>query len=264
MLTFSILTLFPELLRPFATEALLGKAQARDLIEVNLINMRDFSENKHQKVDDTPYGGGAGMVIRADVIERALASVLTSRASPDEVILFTPAGEPMTQQLAEELALKPHLVLLCGRYEGFDARAESLATREVSMGDFVLMGGEAAAACLLEAVARLVPEVLGDAESHQNDSFSSGLLDYPEYTRPPEWQGQYVPEVLLSGHHGHIATWRREQALTKTFLRRPDLLETAELTPEDTEHLMVLGATPKQLEQWNAPKINQKRKRRKT
>lgn len=258
MITFSILTLFPELLQPFATEAIIGKAQTRKLVGINLINMRDFAGNKHHKVDDTPYGGGAGMVIRADVTQRALASA-TSEHSADEVILFTPAGEPLTQNLAEELAARQHLVLLCGRYEGFDARTEGLATREISLGDFVLMGGEAAAACLLEAVTRLIPDVLGDAESHQNDSFSSGLLDYPEYTRPSEWQGHSVPDVLLSGHHGHIEAWRRAQALAKTFVRRPDLLETAELTPTDTEQLIALGATAEQLKLWKAPEIRLKR-----
>ncbi|MDL2345614.1 tRNA (guanosine(37)-N1)-methyltransferase TrmD, partial [Deinococcus sp. MIMF12] len=208
MLTFSFLTLFPELLAPFASEAILGKAAARGLTHVNLVNMRDFADNRHAKVDDTPYGGGAGMVIRVDVAERALASLPPA----DEVILFTPAGERFTQRTAEELSQKTHLAFLCGRYEGFDARVETLVTRELSVGDFVMMGGEAAAACVLEAVARLRPGVLGDAASHRDDSFSSGLLDYPEYTRPPEWRGHAVPDVLRSGDHGAVARWRREQA----------------------------------------------------
>lgn len=249
MLTFSFLTLFPELLEPFAHEAIVGKAQAKGLIDVNLVNMRDFAGNKHHKVDDTPYGGGAGMVIRVDVAERALASVPVA----DEVILFSPAGEPFTQKLAEELAKRQHLVFLCGRYEGFDARTESLVTRELSIGDFVMMGGEAAAACVLEAVSRLVPGVLGDAESHAADSFSSGLLDYPEYTRPPEWQGQSVPAVLTSGNHAAIAQWRRHRALERTLKRRPDLLRGAALTPQDSEHLLALEATPADLLSWNAP-----------
>lgn len=249
MLTFSFLTLFPELLAPFAGEAILGKARERGLLHVNLVHLRDFSDNRHLKVDDTPYGGGAGMVIRVDVAERALASLPPA----DEVILLTPAGQPFTQAVAEELAQKAHLAFLCGRYEGFDARTEGLVTRELSIGDFVMMGGEAAAACVLEAVARLRPGVIGDPESHRTDSFSSGLLDYPEYTRPPEWRGQSVPEVLRGGNHGAVARWRREQALARTLARRPDLLPGAALTPQDTQTLLELGASAPQLQAWNAP-----------
>ncbi|SMB91630.1 tRNA (guanosine(37)-N1)-methyltransferase TrmD [Deinococcus hopiensis] len=249
MLTFSLLTLFPELLAPFTSEAIVGKARARGLVDVRLVNMRDFAENKHAKVDDTPYGGGAGMVIRVDVAERALGSL----PSADEVILLTPAGEPFTQRVAEELSAKTHLALLCGRYEGFDARVEGLVTRELSLGDFVMMGGEAAAACVLEAVTRLVPGVLGDEESHRTDSFSSGLLDYPEYTRPTEWRGEGVPEVLKGGNHAAIARWRREQALARTLARRPDLLPGAGLTPQDSAHLLTLGVTSGELEAWGAP-----------
>ncbi|GGR44358.1 tRNA (guanine-N(1)-)-methyltransferase [Deinococcus seoulensis] len=248
-LTFSFLTLFPELLAPFADEAIVGKARERGLVDVNLVNLRDFAGNRHQKVDDTPYGGGAGMVIRVDVAGRALASL----PQADEVILFSPAGERFTQAVAEDLATRRHLVFLCGRYEGFDARTEGLVTRELSIGDFVMMGGEAAAACVLEAVARLVPGVIGDPESHQADSFSSGLLDYPEFTRPPEWEGQGVPEVLRGGNHGAVAAWRREQALARTLARRPDLLRGAPLTPADTVTLSGLGATPEQLSDWGAP-----------
>ena len=248
-LTFSFLTLFPELLAPFASEAILGKARERGLVDVRLVNMRDFAGNRHHKVDDTPYGGGAGMVIRVDVAERALASL----PAADEVILFSPAGQPFTQAVAEELAGKAHLVFLCGRYEGFDARVEGLVTRELSVGDFVMMGGEAAAACVLEAVARLRPGVLGDADSHRADSFSSGLLDYPEYTRPLAWQEQEVPEVLRGGNHAAIGAWRREQALKRTLARRPDLLTSAPLTPQDSATLLTLGATPDDLKGWGAP-----------
>lgn len=249
MLTFSFLTLFPELLAPFASEAIVGRARQRGLIDVRLVNLRDYADNKHLKVDDTPYGGGAGMVIRVDVAARALASLPPA----DEVILFSPAGERLTQRTAEELSRKQHLAFLCGRYEGFDARVEGLVTREISIGDFVMMGGEAAAACVLEATARLVPGVLGDEESHRADSFSSGLLDYPEYTRPPVWEGQSVPEVLQGGNHGAIATWRRTQALARTLERRPDLFPAAGLTPQDSATLLGLGATPQQLDEWQAP-----------
>ncbi len=249
MLTFSFLTLFPELLAPFAGEAIIGKARERGLLDVNLVQLRDFSDNKHLKVDDTPYGGGAGMVVRVDVAERALLSLPPA----DEVILLTPAGQPFTQAVAEELAQHNHLAFLCGRYEGFDARTEGLVTRELSIGDFVMMGGEAAAACVLEAVARLLPGVIGNPESHRADSFSSGLLDYPEYTRPPEWRGLPVPEVLRGGNHGAVAAWRREQALRRTLTRRPDLFMSAELTPQDTLTLLQLGVTAEQLQTWNAP-----------
>jgi tRNA (guanine37-N1)-methyltransferase len=259
MLTFSFLTLFPELLAPFASEAIVGKARARGLLDVNLVNLRDFAGNKHAKVDDTPYGGGAGMVIRVDVAERALASLPPA----DEVILLTPAGERFTQRMAEELSAKAHLAFLCGRYEGFDARVEGLVTRELSVGDFVMMGGEAAAVCVLEAVARLRPGVLGDEASHRDDSFSSGLLDYPEYTRPPEWRGESVPEVLKGGNHGAVAVWRRGQALARTLARRPDLLTEAQLTPQDSAHLLTLGVSPAQLEAWGAPPPPVPKRRRK-
>ncbi|ASN80852.1 tRNA (guanosine(37)-N1)-methyltransferase TrmD [Deinococcus ficus] len=259
MLTFSFLTLFPELLAPFASEAIVGKARDRGLLDVQLVNMRDFAENRHLKVDDTPYGGGAGMVIRVDVAQRALASLPPA----DEVILFSPAGERFDQAMAEEFATRSHLAFLCGRYEGFDARVEGLVTREVSIGDYVMMGGEAAAACVLEAVARLVPGVLGDEDSHRADSFSSGLLDYPEFTRPPEWAGHAVPEVLKGGNHAAIAAWRRAQALERTFRRRPDLLVTAPLTPQDTVVLQALGATEAQLRAWQAPAPPVKKVRRK-
>lgn len=253
VLTFSVLTLFPELLRPFASEALMGKAQARGLVEVRLHDLRQWSGNKHHKVDDAPYGGGAGMVIRVDVVARALDALRAERPI-DEVVMLTPAGETFRQATAEAWAVQGgHWVILCGRYEGFDARVERLVTREVSIGDFVMMGGEAAAACIMEAVSRLVPEVLGDEASHQDDSFSSGLLDYPEYTRPPEWEGEGVPDILKGGNHAAIAAWRRSQALAKTYQRRPDLLPTAGLTPPDSAELLRLGATAEQLRAWNAP-----------
>ncbi len=261
-LTFSVLTLFPELLRPFTQEALLGKAREKGLLACQLIDLREYAGNKHRKVDDTPYGGGAGMVIRVDVVERALAALKVEQ-EPDEIILLSPAGPRFDQRTAEELATKRHIALLCGRYEGFDARTESLITRELSLGDFVMMGGEAAAACVMEAVGRLVPGVIGDEESHRQDSFSSGLLDYPEYTRPAVWQGEDVPGVLLGGNHAAIERWRRDQALSRTLARRPDLLPLTELTPQDSAALLGLGASQEQLDGWGAPpppKVKPKRK----
>lgn len=236
-MNYTIYTLFPQLFTPWLEEALLGKAIARGLIDVSVRDLRVFSGNKHNRVDDTPYGGGAGMVIRVDVAAQAIAEVRSQALPPDEIILLSPAGEPLTQAIVLELATRQHLCLLSGRYEGFDARVESLVTRELSIGDFVLMGGEVAALALIEATARLIPEVLGDAASFQQDSFMTGLLDYPEYTRPPEFKGEQVPEVLLSGHHVNIERWRRQQALLRTLTRRPELLETAELSEGDREFL---------------------------
>jgi tRNA (guanine37-N1)-methyltransferase len=226
---YTILTLFPDLIRPWTEESILQKAIQKGLIEVDIRDIRAYAEDKHKTVDDTPYGGGAGMVMRVDVVVRALEA-----AGPaDELILLTPAGQPLNQRLVEELAQKSHLVLVCGRYEGIDARVEQFVTREVSIGDYVLMGGELGALVILEATARLLPGVIKEAESYQQDSFSTGLLDYPHYTRPPVFRGLAVPEILTSGHHGKIAEWRRKQALKRTRMRRPDLLEKAQLTPKD-------------------------------
>ncbi|GIW28681.1 MAG: tRNA (guanine-N(1)-)-methyltransferase [Meiothermus sp.] len=226
---YTILTLFPDLVRPWTEESIIQKAIQKGLIEVDIRDIRTHTEDKHKTVDDTPYGGGAGMVMRVDVVVRAIEA-----AGPaDEVILLTPAGRPLTQPLVEELAGKSHLVLVCGRYEGIDARVEHFVTREISIGDYVLMGGELGALVILEATARLLPGVIKEAESHRQDSFSTGLLDYPHYTRPPVFRGLAVPEILTSGHHAKIAEWRRKQALKRTKARRPDLLERAELTPKD-------------------------------
>ena len=226
---YSILTLFPELIRPWTQESIVEKAIAKGLISVGVRDIRDNTTDKHKTADDTPYGGGAGMVMRVDVVVKALEA-----AGPaDEVILLSPAGERFNQKIAEELATKEHIVLLCGRYEGIDARVENFVTREISIGDYVLMGGELGALVILEATSRLVPGVIKEAESHQQDSFSTGLLDYPHYTRPAEFRGLGVPEILISGHHAKIAEWRRKQAIKRTKKRRPDLLDGAELTPKD-------------------------------
>jgi tRNA (guanine37-N1)-methyltransferase len=233
----TIYTLFPHLIAPYTAEALLGRALERGLVELELRDLRTFAGNRTGRVDDAPYGGGAGMVIRVDVVAAAVDEVQAETLPPDEVILLSPAGEPLTQKLVERLAQRDHLALICGRYEGFDARAETLVTREVSIGDFVLMGGELPALCLLEAVTRLLPGALGDADSHRHESFSSGLLDYPEYTRPASFRGIEVPEVLRSGHHGRVAAWRRERALERTLKRRPDLLAGAALSDDERELL---------------------------
>jgi tRNA (guanine37-N1)-methyltransferase len=226
----TIETLFPDLVRPWTAEALLGRAAERGLVDVRVNDLRRFANTPTGRVDDAPYGGGAGMVIRVDVAAAAIDEARSGVPPPDEVVLLSPAGEPLGQRLVEHFAGLTHLTLLCGRYEGFDARTERLVDREVSVGDFVLMGGELPALCLLEATVRLLPGALGDAESHRQDSFTTGLLDYPEYTRPLVFRGDEVPEVLRSGHHARIAAWRRAQALARTLARRPDLLERADLS----------------------------------
>lgn len=256
----SLLTLFPQLLTPWLNEAILGRAVKNGLLEFDVQDIRSATTDKHRMVDDTPYGGGAGMVLKVDVLENALKVL----SPAEEVILLTPAGETFTQKLAEELSRKQHLVLLCGRYEGFDARVETLVTREVSLGDFVMMGGEAAALCIVEAVTRLVPGVLGDSDSYAQDSFSSGILDYPEFTRPQVWNGLEVPEILRGGNHAAIATWRRREALRRTLERRPDLIQGAGLSIEDSKLLLELGVTLEQLIDWNLelpppPKVRRKR-----
>lgn len=226
---YTILTLFPNLIQPWTEESIVEKAIQKGLISVEVRDIRDFTQDKHKTADDTPYGGGVGMVMRVDVVVQAIEAVLPA----DEVILLTPAGKPLTQKMAEELAQKSHLVLLCGRYEGIDARVEGFVSREISIGDYVLMGGELGALVILEATSRLIPGVIKETDSHQQDSFSSGLLDYPHYTRPAEFRGLTVPEILTSGHHARVAEWRRQRALLRTKQRRPELLHEVELTPKE-------------------------------
>jgi tRNA (guanine37-N1)-methyltransferase len=237
---FSVYTLFPQLIEAWSQEALIGRAVKKGLLEVHALDLRRFAGNRSGRVDDAPYGGGAGMVIRVDVAAAAIHEARAATPPPDEVILLSPAGEPLRQPLVEELATRQHLVLLSGRYEGFDARVETRVDREVSIGDFVLMGGEVAALALMEAISRLQPGVLGDAESHQQDSFTTRVLDFPEYTRPPSFEGDEVPDVLRSGHHQAVASWRRRAALERTLKRRPDLLAEAPLDAADRSLLGLL------------------------
>jgi len=234
-----ILTLFPELFEPFFTTSIIGRATVNARVELNTVNFREYSTNKHHKVDDYPYGGGQGMLLSAEPIFEAVARVDTS-AKP-RVILLCPQGERFTQSKAEELANEDHLIFICGHYEGFDERIrEYLVTDELSLGDFVLTGGETAAMVMIDAVIRLLPGVLPKASSHEDDSFSSGLLEFPQYTRPEDFRGMKVPDVLLSGNHAKIAEWRRKESLRKTLLRRPDLLETAKLSDKDLKTLKQL------------------------
>jgi tRNA (guanine37-N1)-methyltransferase len=236
---FEVFTLLPEVFPPYLESSMLLRARQRALIEVRVHNIRDYTHDRHHTTDDTPYGGGGGMVMKPEPVFEAVETVLgtSSVPAPGEpvpVILLTPQGRVFTQHVAEELSRHERIALLCGRYEGVDERIrEHLVTDEISVGDYVLTGGELPALIIIDAVSRLIPGVLGDPTGAEDDSHSMGLLEYPHYTRPPEFRGWQVPEVLLSGDHGKIEKWRREQALIRTFTRRPDILEKAELSKED-------------------------------
>jgi tRNA (guanine37-N1)-methyltransferase len=229
---FDILTIFPAMLESPLSASIIGKAIDKGLISINLHNLRDWAEGRHQVTDDTPYGGGDGMVMKVDPVARALADLKQQRPQ-SRTLLMSPQGKTFQQEDAARLSREPGLIFVCGRYEGYDERIRTLVDEELSLGDFVLTGGELAAAVILDATARLVPGVLGAAGSALTDTFSDGLLEYPQYTRPVEFNGLRVPEVLASGNHQAIATWRRHEQLRRTLERRPDLLETAPLTDED-------------------------------
>jgi len=234
---FEVITLFPELFDGVLSASLLGKAVAAGLVRVHFTSPRDFAEGKHRTVDDTPYGGGVGMVMKPDPLAAAVESVLAARGPAWRVVL-SPRGAPLTQAGVRALAGRGRVLLLCGRYEGIDQRViDGWIDEEVSLGDFVLSGGELAAACVIDAVARYVPGVLGDAQSVEVESFSAGLLEHPQYTRPPQFRGAEVPPVLLSGNHAAIARWQRKQALLVTRERRPDLFARLTLSDDDRKLL---------------------------
>jgi tRNA (guanine37-N1)-methyltransferase len=237
---FDIFTIFPEVFDPYLQSSILQKASERDLVEFQVHNIRDWTTDKHRTTDDEPYGGGGGMVMKAEPVFNAVESVLGAPpACP--VILLTPQGRVFTQKVAWELSQQPRLALLAGRYEGIDERVrQHLVMDEISIGDFVLTGGELPALVLIDAVARLIPGVLGDAEAPMKDSHASGLLEHPHYTRPAEFRGWDVPEVLRSGNHALIDRWRREQSIRRTWERRPELLEGTDLTEEDRKFLAQL------------------------
>jgi tRNA (guanine37-N1)-methyltransferase len=219
-----IVTLFPEMFASFLAAGLLGKAVERGAVTVSFTNPRDFATDRHKSVDDAPYGGGVGMVMRCEPLVAAIEAAVAARG-PAHRVLLSPAGAPLTQARVRELAARPRLLLVCGRYEGIDERVRELCVdEELSLGDFVLMGGEVAAMAVVDAVARFVPGVLGDPESTEEESFSAGLLEAPSYTRPPEFRGLRVPEVLLSGHHEKIRAWKRTESERRTARVRPDLL----------------------------------------
>lgn len=218
---FDVLTLFPEMFEPLK-QSIIGKAIEKKLIELNLVNIRDFSKDKHKKVDDTPYGGGAGMVMRPDVVYEAYQSVKQDQA---KVIYMSPQGKKLNQQIVEDLSKESHLIILCGHYEGIDQRVlDEIVEEEISIGDYVLTGGEIPAMVLIDSVSRYVEGVIKQ-DSIQEESFSNGLLEYPQYTRPEIFQGKAVPEILLSGHHENIGKWRKERSLEITKKKRPDLLK---------------------------------------
>lgn len=229
-----ILTLFPGMFRGPFEESIIKRAVERGLLEIGIHNIRDFAPGRHRVADDYPYGGGAGMVMKPEPVFAAVEAV---RRPDSRVILMTPQGRLFTQSIAQDLSRLDHLVLLCGHYEGVDERVrDHLVDDELSIGDYVLTGGELPAMVVVDAVARLVPGVLGAGESAVEESFAAGLLEYPHYTRPPDFRGWRVPQVLLSGNHARISRWRREQSLLRTLRRRPELL-----TPEDWEELRKLG-----------------------
>ena len=235
---FDVLTLFPEMF-DLTRQSILGKAQEKNLININLINIRDFSKDKHKKVDDTPYGGGPGMIMKADVVYDAYTSINNKEA---KVIYMSPQGKKLDQKKVEELSKEKHIVILCGHYEGIDQRViEKIGAEEISIGDYVLTGGELPAMIVIDSVSRYVSGVI-TKESISEESFSQGILEYPQYTRPEIFENEKVPEILLSGHHENIEKWRRKEALRITLQKRPDLLESAKLSEEDKKVLNELNA----------------------
>jgi tRNA (guanine37-N1)-methyltransferase len=246
---FDVFTLLPDVFPPYLESSILQRARQRRLVDVRVHNIRDWASDKHHITDDEPYGGGGGMVMKVEPLFTAVESVLGAEPGCP-VILLTPQGRPFDQKMAMELAAQPRLALICGRYEGVDERIrQHLATDEISIGDYVLTGGELPALILIDALTRLLPGVLGDPDGPFDDSHASGLLEYPHYTRPPEFRGWTVPEILLSGDHARIARWRREQSLLRTRQRRPDMLAKTQLTAKDREYLDELARAE------NAPKL---------
>ena len=239
-----IITIFPQMVEAGLAEGVVGRARDRGLLDIVVHDLRDYTSDRHHVVDDVPFGGGPGMVMKPEPFFAALAGIGQHRGAPDAVLLMSPAGRRFSQEKARALAVMKHFVILCGRYEGIDERVrEALATDEVSIGDYVLSGGEVPALVVVDAAARLVPGVVGDDQSVVADSFTRGLLDYPHYTRPAEFAGRKVPDVLLSGHHAEIRRWRLEQALRRTLERRPELLPDAALDADEQKLLREWSAS---------------------
>lgn len=241
-MNFHVLTLFPDMITQGLNTSVTGRALANGLIQLNAVNIRDYSQDKHKHVDDYPYGGGAGMVMQPEPIYLAYEELVQNMEKKPRVVYVTPQGKVFHQAMAEEFAQEEDMVFLCGHYEGVDERIlEEIVTDYVSIGDYVLTGGELPAMVMIDAVSRLVPGVLNNQDSAEFESFHDNLLEHPHYTRPVEYHGKKVPDVLLSGHHGNIEKWRREESLKRTWLRRPELLAEANLTGEDRKYLKNLG-----------------------
>ena len=233
-MNFHVLTLFPEMIEQGMHTSIIGRAIAGGYLSIDAINIRDYAFNKHQKADDYPYGGGAGMLMQAEPVYLAYESVQKKLGYRPRVVYLTPQGEVFHQTMAKELAKEKDLVFLCGHYEGIDERVlDEIVTDYVSIGDYVLTGGELPAMVMMDSISRMVPGVLSNQESGETESFAENLLEYPQYSRPEEWHGQKVPPVLLSGHHANIEAWRREQSILRTAKRRPDLLKKADLTNKE-------------------------------
>lgn len=240
---FDIVTIFPRMFEGPTAEGILGRAIERGLVDLRVHDLRDYTEDRHRTVDDVAYGGGPGMVLKPAPLFAAIDAIREARGTPSTIVLTSPQGRRFDEREAVRLSRLDHVVVICGRYEGVDERVcEHVATEELSIGDYVLTGGELPALVMLDAVARLIPGVVGDDQSVELDSFNRGLLDYPHYTRPAEFRGLAVPAVLLSGHHAEVRRWRKRQAIQRTLARRPDLLETAELDDEERDILRELMA----------------------
>lgn len=235
---FDCLTLFPEMMRAVLSESIIGRAAAAGILDIRCINIRDFAENKHNRVDDYPYGGGEGMVMQAMPIYRAWRNVTDGGTVRPKVIYLSPQGKVFDQKTAVRLSQEERLILLCGHYEGVDERVlEAIVDEEISMGDFVLTGGEIPAMALIDAVGRLIPGVLSSEDAYAHESHFDGLLEHPQYTRPPECLGRKVPDILLSGHHKNISEWKREESVRRTMVKRPDMLENAPLSAEERKRV---------------------------
>ena len=235
-MNFHILTLFPEMVMDALSASIIGRAQSKGLLSVETVNIRDFAENKHNRVDDYTYGGGAGMLMQAGPVYGAYSHVVEKAGKKPRVIYLSPQGRTFSQGMAEEFAKEDELIFLCGHYEGIDERVlEEIVTDYVSIGDYVLTGGELPAMVMIDAISRLIPGVLHNDVSAEFESFQDNLLEYPQYTRPEEWHGKKVPEILLSGHHANVEKWRREQSIIRTAKLRPDLLQKAELSEKEKE-----------------------------
>ena len=240
---FEILTLFPDMFKGPFSESIIARAQKKGLIEINIIDIRDYTQDKHNVTDDYPYGGGAGMVLKVGPIERAVTEIKDRRTGDYPIILLTPQGKTLNQNRVKKYSDYDGLVLICGHYEGVDERIRTnIITHEISIGDFVLTGGELPAMVMVDAVARMIPSVLGDEDSKIKDSFYNGLLEHPHYTRPQEYKGMKVPDILLSGNHGKIARWRNKQSLKRTWLRRPELIKQKKLSSKQKELLKEIKA----------------------